>query len=72
MKIKLTKYIVAVLAVTFVLTGCSKNSEELASVKSTKQDILTFSNVDEFNSTLQKSEYNEIRRKKYLGTIKRF
>lgn len=54
MKIKLTKYVLAVLAITFALTSCSKSSDELASVASSKQDILSFKTVDEFNTTVQK------------------
>jgi hypothetical protein len=54
MKIKLTKYIFAVLAITFALTSCSKNEDALATVASNKQDILTFKTVDEFNTTVQK------------------
>ena len=54
MKIKLTKALIAILSVTFALTSCSKTSDELASVASTKQDILTFKTVEEFNTTVQK------------------
>lgn len=54
MKIKLTKYILSILAITFVITSCSKTSDELATVTSNKQDILTFKTVDEFNTTVQK------------------
>jgi len=56
MKIKLTKYALAVLAITFTfaLTSCSKNEDALATVQNSKQDILTFKTVDEFNETVQK------------------
>lgn len=54
MKIKLTKALIAIISVTFALTSCSKTSDELASVASTKQDILTFKTVEEFNTTVQK------------------
>ena len=54
MKIRLIKYALSILAITFVMTSCSKTSDELASVASTKQDILTFKTTEEFNSTVQK------------------
>ncbi|MHB9140337.1 MAG: hypothetical protein ACYC25_00490 [Paludibacter sp.] len=53
MKIKLTKYVFAVLAITFALTSCSNNEDALATVQNSKQDILTFKNNEEFQSTLQ-------------------
>ena len=53
MKIKSTKALVAILSITFALTSCSKTSDELASVASTKQDILTFKTVEEFNTSVQ-------------------
>ena len=54
MKIKLIKALIAILSVSFALTSCSKTSDELASVASTKQDILTFKTTEEFNATVQK------------------
>ncbi len=36
------------------MTSCSKTSDELASVASIKQDILTFKTTEEFNTTVQK------------------
>ena len=54
MKIKLIKALIAILSVSFALTSCSKTSDELASVASTKQDILTFKTAEEFNTTVQK------------------
>jgi hypothetical protein len=54
MKYKLNKYVLGILAITFVMTSCSKTSDELASVASTKQNILTFKTVEEFNTTVQK------------------
>jgi hypothetical protein len=54
MKINLVKYILGVLAFTFVLTGCSKNEDALTTVVSNKQDIMTFKSVEEFNTTVQK------------------
>jgi hypothetical protein len=54
MKNKLTKYVLGILAITFVMTSCSKNEDALATVASTKQDILTFKTVEEFNTTVQK------------------
>ena len=53
MKIKLIKALIAILSVSFALTSCSKTSDELASVASTKQDILTFKTVEEFNTSVQ-------------------
>ena len=38
MKIKIAKSIFGALAIIFALTGCSKNSDELASVSTTKTD----------------------------------
>lgn len=54
MKIKLTKYILAVLAITFALTSCSKNEDALATIASNKQEILSFKNSEEFLATLNK------------------
>jgi hypothetical protein len=54
MKVRLIKYILGISAITFVMTGCSKNEDELASVVSNKQDILTFKTAEEFNTTIQK------------------
>jgi len=50
MKIKLSKSIIGALAIIFALTGCSNNSDELASVATTKNDILTFANSQAFDS----------------------
>jgi len=50
MKIKSIKYILGVLIFAFSLTSCSKNSDELASVENTKQDILTFATAQAFDS----------------------
>ncbi len=38
MKIKITKNIVGIFSIIFALTGCSKNSDELASFASTQTD----------------------------------
>lgn len=54
MKNKLTKYVLGILAITFVMTSCSKNEDALATVQSNKQEILTFKTVEDFNTTLSK------------------
>lgn len=50
MKYKLNKYVLGIIAIILALTGCSKNSDELASIENTKQDILTFANAQAFDS----------------------
>jgi len=55
MKFKITKCIFAVLAFTFVLTGCSNENEEgELSIASEKLDILTFATQEDFDKTLVK------------------
>ena len=54
MKARLTKLILSVFVITFTLTGCSKDEGIISSTASSKQDILTFATIDEFNETLQK------------------
>lgn len=53
MKIKLTRCFLALIAFTFVLTGCS-NNEDVATIKNTESGILTFASVQDFQSTVQK------------------
>jgi hypothetical protein len=56
MKIKLIKLIICIFAITFAITGCSKDEDVVSSstLASNKLDILTFSTIAEFNETLQK------------------
>jgi len=54
MKTNLIKCILVVLTFIFALSGCSKNEDAISSIENVKQDILTFSNVQEFESTLEK------------------
>lgn len=54
MKTKLTKLIICIFAITFAITGCSKDEDIISASANNKQDILTFATIAEFNETLQK------------------
>ena len=54
MKYKLNKYFLGILAISLLLSGCNKNEDQLATIISNKQNILTFMNSDEFYSTVNK------------------
>lgn len=54
MKNNLKIYFLGILAFTFALTSCDKNEDAIATLQPTNQDILTFSNEQEFNNTLAK------------------
>ncbi|MHB9140807.1 MAG: hypothetical protein ACYC25_02910 [Paludibacter sp.] len=62
MKIKLTKYAFAVLAITFALTSCSKNSDELATIvqdKTTegyvvKDGYIKFNSIKDYQNLYEK------------------
>lgn len=54
MKIKLTKCILALIAFTFVLTGCSNNDEAISTIQPANQEILTFSSDQDYQNALEK------------------
>ena len=54
MEIKIIKYILCTLLLTFAFTSCDKNEEAIATLENPKQSILTFKTFDEYNETLSK------------------
>jgi len=78
MKTRITKCILGVIAFTFVLTGCSKNSDELSSITSIKTSVgyivkdgyLLFDSRESYISTIDKvANFTDLERNKWETEI---